>query len=151
MDFIKILKDVCTFIKYDGKKSPAQLETIEKIKQENIIIENQRIKKIYNDLAQKEWDKEELRQARIKYSNLNNIKSEKEKKRTIKQLLDEEERLVDNELSYLDQMEHLCECGEDILSINSRCSAKKCGEYGYRKQLSPYISQGIVRVSGEIS
>lgn len=126
MDFIKKLKDVGTFIKYDGKKSPTQLKEIEE--------EKERVKQAQierkNDQAQSDWLKEERRQANIKYQKQ---LVKRREKLLARQSLDDQERELDGELDYYDKLNIPCNtCGKDIMDINSMCSADACGAYSNR-------------------
>ena len=65
----------------------------------------------------------------------------------LKEALDEQERRIDNDLEYMDKMYGECEvCHNDILDINSKCTALTCGNHGN----AVVSSQATRRISGVI-
>jgi hypothetical protein len=137
-NLVKLLKKIGRYIKYDGHPPPtpeelaeqARVAELKRLKQERMELEAERRKEEQESLKAEMERQEKIRlqeelereQARLQWE-----------KDAPKRALDEEEAMVDGELQYLDKLFVPCKkCGDDIMDINSKCSAEKCGAHKMR-------------------
>ena len=112
-------------IKYDGRLlSPKEELELEITKEKQRILDKEASRERWALLKSQKLKLEQEKAERMKVEEEELVKKQE---KLAKLELDMEEKLVDNELDYMNKMYVPCPtCGEDIMDVNSKCRADKC-------------------------
>lgn len=112
-------------IKYDGKLlSPTEELELEIAKEKQRLLEKEERRNKWAILKSQKLKLEREKEERLKQDTIELVKKQEQLE---KLELDLEEKLVDNELDYMNKMYIPCpSCGEDIMDADSKCRANQC-------------------------